>query len=143
MHLACAAEKPIFERPVGHISETADRIGQLIAENLVEDEATLQMGIGAIPDAVLARLKNHRNLGIHTEMFSDGVMDLVNSGSVTNAVKSTHVGKIIGGKAIACVDVVLLGPITGHCVDMAPLLPQGLLLVLGNCTIGWMTTPSS
>ncbi|KAI8426922.1 hypothetical protein MSG28_014592 [Choristoneura fumiferana] len=52
------------------------KIGQLIGDNLVEDGATLQMGIGSIPDAVLSALKGHKDLGIHSEMFSVGVIDL-------------------------------------------------------------------
>ena len=57
-------------------------IGQHCAE-LIEDGATLQMGIGAIPNAVLVALKNHKNLGVHTEMFSDGLIDLIDSESAT------------------------------------------------------------
>ncbi|XP_067140541.1 4-hydroxybutyrate coenzyme A transferase-like [Centruroides vittatus] len=71
------------------------KIGKLIADNLVDDGATLQTGIGSIPDAVLASLKNHRSLGIHTEMFSDGVVDLFNSGVITNEYKTVIPGKIV------------------------------------------------
>jgi acyl-CoA hydrolase len=53
-------------------------------------------GIGSIPDAVLSALKDHKDLGIHSEMFSDGVMDLVKCGALTNHEKSMHRGKIIG-----------------------------------------------
>ncbi len=60
-----------------------DQIGRQIAHNLVQDGATLQMGIGAIPDAVLRHLGNHKDLGIHSEMFSDGVIDLVMKGAVS------------------------------------------------------------
>lgn len=77
-------------------TEQETRIGQLIAENLVEDGATLQMGIGNIPDAVLTALHNHKDLGIHSEMFADGVVDLVKNGSVTNAMKTIHKGRIVG-----------------------------------------------
>ncbi len=62
---------------------------------LVEDGATLQMGIGAIPDAVLARLHDKQDLGIHTEMFSDGLVDLVRSGAITNRLKHVHRGRIV------------------------------------------------
>ncbi|XP_075986706.1 succinyl-CoA:acetate/propanoyl-CoA:succinate CoA transferase [Anticarsia gemmatalis] len=72
------------------------KIGQLIGENLVEDGATLQMGIGSIPDAVLSCLKNHKDLGIHSEMFSVGVIDLVNRGCITNNKKKFHKGRIVG-----------------------------------------------
>ena len=71
-----------------------DRIGELVAE-LVPDRACLQMGIGGIPDAVLARLKGKRDLGIHTEMFSDGVIDLVAAGAVTNRYKAVHPGRTV------------------------------------------------
>ncbi|NUM87706.1 MAG: acetyl-CoA hydrolase/transferase family protein [Bdellovibrionales bacterium] len=71
------------------------RIAQQVA-GLVEDGACLQMGIGAIPDAVLAALKNHRHLGVHTEMFSDGVLDLVERGAIDNSRKVSHPGKIVG-----------------------------------------------
>ncbi|CAL1290483.1 unnamed protein product [Larinioides sclopetarius] len=71
-------------------------IGKQIAENLVVDGATLQMGIGSIPDAVLAALKNHRDLGIHSEMLSDGLVDLVNTGAINNRFKANYRGKITG-----------------------------------------------
>ncbi|XP_075238443.1 succinyl-CoA:acetate/propanoyl-CoA:succinate CoA transferase [Lycorma delicatula] len=71
------------------------QIGKLIAENLVEDGATLQMGIGSIPDAVLSALPNHQDLGIHSEMFANGVIDLVNKGVITNNKKPIHTGRIV------------------------------------------------
>lgn len=79
--------------------EVEKRIGELVAE-LVEDGATLQMGIGAIPDAVLARLGNKRDLGVHTEMFSDGVIPLVEGGVITNRRKSVHPGRITTSFAV-------------------------------------------
>jgi acyl-CoA hydrolase len=72
----------------------AKAIGHNIAD-LIEDGATLQMGIGEIPDAVLLFLKNKRHLGIHTEMFSDGVVELFESGVITNEAKTLHRGKIV------------------------------------------------
>lgn len=78
------------------MSATETKIGNLIAENLVEDGATLQMGIGNIPDAVLNALHNHKDLGIHSEMFAGGVVDLVNKGCVTNDKKTYHRGRIVG-----------------------------------------------
>ncbi|XP_068625622.1 4-hydroxybutyrate coenzyme A transferase [Battus philenor] len=80
----------------GPASPEETKIGQLIGDNLVEDGATLQMGIGSIPDAVLSALKNHKDLGIHSEMFSVGVIDLVKRGCVTNNRKKTHKGRIVG-----------------------------------------------
>jgi 4-hydroxybutyrate CoA-transferase len=77
---------------------TPDPITDAIGEHasaLVQDGATLQMGIGAIPDAVLRRLMNKQDLGIHTEMFSDGVVDLAEAGAITNKRKKLHPGRII------------------------------------------------
>lgn len=73
-----------------------DAIGKNTAE-LIEDGATLQMGIGAIPDSVMKYLRGRKNLGIHTEMFSDGLVDLVEEGIVNGEEKSIHRGKIIAG----------------------------------------------
>jgi acyl-CoA hydrolase len=73
---------------------TEDAIGAHVAA-LVEDGATLQTGIGAIPDAALARLRDRQDLGVHTEMFSDGLVDLVKSGAVTNRLKHVHRGRIV------------------------------------------------
>ncbi|MBI4493127.1 MAG: acetyl-CoA hydrolase/transferase family protein [Chloroflexi bacterium] len=76
------------------LDEVALQIGRCVAE-LVEDGATLQMGIGAIPNAVLAALRDKSDLGIHTEMFSDGVLDLVEAGVVTGARKTLDSRKIV------------------------------------------------
>jgi len=76
--------------------EIYNMIGSHIA-TLIEDGSTLQMGIGAIPDAVLKYLKDKRDLGIHTEMFSDGIIELIESGIVNNEKKTLHPGKIIAG----------------------------------------------
>ena len=64
--------------------EVQYKIGKLIADNLVEDGSTLQAGIGVIPDAVMENLKGHKGLGVHSEMFSDGMIDLIESGAITN-----------------------------------------------------------
>ncbi len=69
-------------------------IGKQVAE-LVEDGSTLQMGIGAIPNGVLASLAAHRHLGVHTEMFSDGLLALVEAGTIDNSQKGYHDGKVI------------------------------------------------
>jgi acetyl-CoA hydrolase len=76
--------------------EIVEQIAGFIAE-LIPDGATMQMGIGAIPDAVLKYLRNKKDLGVHSELFSDGVIDLVNEGVLTGARKSLHPGKIIAG----------------------------------------------
>jgi len=78
------------------ISEEQDKIGEIIAE-MVPDEATLQLGIGAIPNAVLSKLDGKRDLGIHSELFSDGVMEGVEKGIITNLAKTLHPGKIVAG----------------------------------------------
>ena len=73
-----------------------DKIGQYVA-GMIENGATLQMGIGAIPDSVLKYLRNHKDLGVHTEMFSDGMIDLVEEGVINGEKKSLHPGKLIAG----------------------------------------------
>ncbi|MFZ5754346.1 MAG: acetyl-CoA hydrolase/transferase family protein [Bacillota bacterium] len=85
---------PLIELPKPEISQVEEKIGYHVAQ-LVEDGSTLQLGIGAIPDAVLLFLKDKKDLGIHTEMFSDGVVELVEAGVITNAAKTLHPGKIV------------------------------------------------
>ncbi len=89
---------PIPEVPMGDEGDPAivQQIAGFIAE-LIPDGATMQMGIGAIPDAVLKYLRDKKDLGVHSELFSDGVIDLVNEGVLTGARKSLHPGKIIAG----------------------------------------------
>ncbi|XP_015791945.1 uncharacterized protein LOC107368602 [Tetranychus urticae] len=77
------------------LTDVEKKIGKYIAENLIEDGATLQMGIGGIPDAVLALCNNHKDLGIHTEMFSDGVIQLINNGNITNRLKNVDKGFLV------------------------------------------------
>lgn len=84
------------EAPQGGSSELHLKVGQHIAA-MIPDGATLQMGIGSIPDAVLQNLTSHRDLGIHTELFSDGVIDMVEAGIITCARKTFHPGKVIAG----------------------------------------------
>lgn len=93
-------EKELPEHKAEALTDVEINIGKLIAENLVENGATLQMGIGSIPDAVLASLRGHKDLGIHSEMFSDGVVDLVNLGCINNKYKALHTGKIVGSFTI-------------------------------------------
>ncbi len=87
---------PLPELKMGEPNELARQIAAHIAE-LIEDGSTLQMGIGAIPDAVLPFLRDKKDLGVHTELFSDGVIDLVEAGVLTNARKTLHPGKIVAG----------------------------------------------
>lgn len=89
---------PIVEMPTSEEgnSEVVEKIAGFVAD-LIPDGATMQMGIGAIPDAVLKYLHHKKDLGVHSEMFSDGVIDLVDAGVMTGARKSLHPGKIIAG----------------------------------------------
>jgi 4-hydroxybutyrate CoA-transferase len=86
--------RPLHEHPFSEESDVESKIGQIVAD-LVEDGSTLQMGIGGIPDAVLSRLKNKSDLGIHTEMFSDRVVDLFEAGAITNKLKHVHQYRIV------------------------------------------------
>lgn len=95
-----AVNDPLPEVNYGDkITESERTIGKYCAE-LVEDRSTLQMGIGAIPDAVLQSLGDRKDLGIHTEMFSNGVIDLIKKGVITNKYKKKHRGKIVSAFAI-------------------------------------------
>lgn len=96
---AVYSEDAIFESNNAAISEVEIQIGKYVSE-LVEDGATLQMGIGGIPNATLQFLANHKNLGIHTEMFSDGILPLVEKGVVTGLGKKIHRGKIVSSFAM-------------------------------------------
>lgn len=97
--LACEVDRPIHEHPPTPIFEIEEQIGRNVAE-LIDDGATLQMGIGNIPDAVLSNLGNHKNLGIHTEMFSDGVLPLLENGVITGKEKAVKRGKIVSCFAV-------------------------------------------
>lgn len=87
-------DRPLPDHPPASIGPVEARIGEIVA-GLVEDGATIQMGIGTIPDAVLARLGNKTHLGVHTEMFSDGLIPLIESGVVTNKLKGVHPGRTV------------------------------------------------
>ncbi|CAG0896936.1 unnamed protein product [Darwinula stevensoni] len=90
-----SVDVPLSEVETKPMSPEEAEIGKLIAENLVEDGATIQMGIGNIPNAVLSLLHNHKDLGVHTEMFSDGLVPLVECGAVSNHRKKVQIGKIV------------------------------------------------
>jgi 4-hydroxybutyrate CoA-transferase len=89
-------DRPLCEVPMGTDNPVAERIGHLIAE-LIPDGATLQLGIGAIPNAVLRSLGGKRHLGIHSELVSDGIIDLVEAGVIDGEAKSIHRGKLVAG----------------------------------------------
>jgi acetyl-CoA hydrolase len=93
---AVPASYRLPEVSMGEPTELSKQIGKHVAE-LIEDGSTLQMGIGAIPDGVLAYLRDKKHLGIHTELFSDGVIDLYEAGVITNEKKTLHPGKIVAG----------------------------------------------
>ena len=100
IHCLVEHDEPLLEWPV--VSEP-DEVTQNIARHiarLVPDGATLQLGIGRVPDAILALLDNKVDLGIHTEMFSDGVMKLVEAGVITGRRKTLHPGKIVASFAL-------------------------------------------
>jgi acyl-CoA hydrolase len=89
-----ATDRPLHQHLGGTENAVEARIGEIIAE-LVEDRSTLQMGIGAIPDAVLSRLGDKHDLGVHTEMFSDRLIDLCETGVITNKYKQVHPGRTV------------------------------------------------
>ncbi|AWX45032.1 4-hydroxybutyrate coenzyme A transferase [Flagellimonas maritima] len=99
IEFATEVDRPIHEHGIGSISDLEQKIGVNVA-SLIEDGATLQMGIGNIPNAVLTNLNNHKRLGIHTEMFSDGVLPLIESGVITGEEKAVKVGKIVSCFAV-------------------------------------------
>ena len=86
--------EPIHTYPETQISEIEKKIGYNVA-SLIDDGATLQMGIGNIPNAVLKNLEAHQRLGVHTEMFSDGLLPLINSGVITGEEKEIKTGKVV------------------------------------------------
>ncbi len=89
-------EDALPEIVIGEADETDTKIADYVA-SLVQDGSTLQMGIGKIPNTVLSKLIHHKQLGIHSEMFSDGVIDLIERGVITGELKKRHPKKIIGG----------------------------------------------
>src|SRR4029079_10645494 len=94
IHVAVEVDVPPYEHAVGELGEVQRRIGQFVAD-LVPDGATLQLGIGGIPAATALALRDKRDLGIHTEMFTDAVVDLVEAGVINGARKERNRGKIV------------------------------------------------
>jgi acyl-CoA hydrolase len=90
---------PLFELPAVPPSDTEQAIGGYIAE-LIEDGSTLQLGIGGIPNAITPFLMDRHDLGVHTEMFTDGMVDLCNAGVITNKRKTLWKGKMVGAFAL-------------------------------------------
>jgi 4-hydroxybutyrate CoA-transferase len=94
LHAFVVTDRPLPEHLPAAPSQVEDAIGEHVSR-LVPDRATLQVGIGAIPDAALRRLTDKHDLGVHTETFSDGIADLVEAGVVTNRFKKVHPGRIV------------------------------------------------
>jgi acyl-CoA hydrolase len=99
IHYAVEIDSPLAEHNKSELSETHLNIGKHIS-SIIEDGDCLQTGIGAIPDAVLHFLRQHKNLGVHTEMFSDGVLPLVHAGIINNKNKVVARGKMVTGFAL-------------------------------------------
>lgn len=89
-----AVNEPIFGHEPTPFSKEEEKIGEYVA-SLIEDRSTLQMGIGSIPNAALSKLTNHKDLGLHTEMFSDGVIDLIESDVINCNYKGTLRGRVL------------------------------------------------
>lgn len=94
IHYAVEVNEELYIAPQTETSDIEIRVGRNVA-SLIEDGATLQMGIGAIPDATLRALTGHKDLGVHTEMFSDGLVDLYKTGAISNRFKARMGGKIV------------------------------------------------
>lgn len=94
IHAAVEVDEPIHSAHISAPTKVEQEIGKHVA-GLVEDGATLQMGIGGIPNVVLSNLMNHKRLGIHTEMFSDGILPLVEKGVITGEEKKIKTGKLV------------------------------------------------
>lgn len=99
IHHTVEVDQPLPEVLPTVLTPAEIAIGKNVAE-LVEDGSTLQAGIGSIPDAVLRALQNHRHLGVHTEMWSDGMLELIKCGAIDNSRKSIHPGKTVSGFVI-------------------------------------------
>jgi 4-hydroxybutyrate CoA-transferase len=94
IHYIIEVDQPIYELKKTGLTDAEIRIGKYIA-GYIDDGCCLQLGIGGIPNAVLANLNNFRELGIHSEMISDGVKDLVEKGVITGKKKTLHKDKIV------------------------------------------------
>jgi 4-hydroxybutyrate CoA-transferase len=88
------SEEPIIEFTLPTVPEVVKGIAKNVAD-MIEDGSTIQVGYGGVPNAILEFLRNKKDLGVHTEVFSDGLIDLVESGVITNAKKTLHRGKVI------------------------------------------------
>ena len=96
---AVEVDDPLVEVPTAMPTEQEIRIGNYIAE-LIPDEATLQIGVGGIPNAVIRALENHKNLGLHTEAMTDGVLPLLEKGIIDNSRKAVLLRKSVASLAL-------------------------------------------
>ncbi|VDD79644.1 unnamed protein product [Mesocestoides corti] len=92
--------EPLFEVPPPQATATEQKIAAIIAEQLIDDGATIQLGFGNIPPTVASNLRSHKDLGVHAETIFDGIVDLVNLGVVTNKFKPVRPGRIVASYAI-------------------------------------------
>jgi 4-hydroxybutyrate CoA-transferase len=118
IHYAVKWDSPLYEVERRTPNAVQLAVGQNVAQ-LIGDGATLQLGIGAIPDAVLQSLTDRRDLGIHTEMFSDGVLDLVEQGVITGARKALDQGKIVASFVVGSRRLLVFIN-DNPCVEMRP-----------------------
>ncbi len=95
----CEADYPLFELPQGEASDKDRKIAELVVER-VQDGATIQAGVGSVPDQVLELLGDRKELGVHTELFGEGMVDLVEAGVITGTRKRTHRNKIVATSAL-------------------------------------------
>jgi acyl-CoA hydrolase len=96
IHHLVEVDDPLPESPPLPLTDDARAIGRFVA-SLIADGSTLQTGIGAIPEAVLAALGGHKHLGMHTEMWSDGALELLRTGVIDNSRKAVHPGRTVSG----------------------------------------------
>lgn len=113
-------------------------IAKYIADGLVRDGSVLQLGIGAIPDTVCRYLDGHTNLGVHSEMISDGVMHLVQSGAITGSTKPADRGRTTVGESSARRTLACPRPVVDAFVAV-----QGFAWALANCMTGWTVRSSA
>ncbi|KAI1283760.1 4-hydroxybutyrate coenzyme A transferase [Halotydeus destructor] len=108
----CQCTEQLSELSSKAITEDDNAIGKLIADNLVEDGATLQLGIGGISDAVLSHLAGHKDLGVHSDMFGDGVVDLIQNGAISNSKKNNPKVTAIN----SCIEIDLVGNVVSDSI---------------------------
>ncbi|MBN2081179.1 acetyl-CoA hydrolase/transferase family protein [bacterium] len=140
IHKLVEVEHELAELPSGEISAVHEQCGAHIAD-IIGDGDCLQMGIGAIPDAVWAKIADRRNLGIHTEMFSDGAIDLLEKGVINGEVKNLHQGKIVASFVLGstrCYDYLHNNPLiemhpTEYCNNPFIIAQNDNMVAINSC----------